>query len=230
MSKTTTLIVVIVVCIIAALSSLILSIWLYRRHKHKRRNGATSRGDYEKLQKRNRPHSPLSDSKHLSLSTTAKSSTRNSSISVSDYQKPDITDLEAQKTEYQSQSQPQTNVDVLHPIQIRRNTSLTSEYSLRPPHVRDGPIDPSQLLPQPDIAGPSPTAPPSNTNIPDRSRSDRVPNYHTDTEYSTLINEEVQTLIHNEPLPPPPIPRKSSRRGSEPFGETGAKWDWKCTA
>lgn len=218
-SRTTTTIIIIASCAAAALFSLLLSIWLYRRHRRRQRASTSTRGDYKKLQKRNKSRSPQPSLKHLSLSTTRESSRRHSSISIPKYQKQALLDLEAQHTEYQSHSRSQ---DSTHP---RPNTSPSSVYSFNPEHLSKGPFTTPQVQVHihPDTSNsktPVP-APAPDTNAPaavsSRNPSTRVKNYHTNAEYSTLIVSDVQTLTANMPLPPPPpIPRKSSRRSSEP--------------
>lgn len=213
MSRTTASIIIAAACGAAALLALLLSIWFYHHHKQRQHTGTSRRGDYKKLQKRNHSRSPQPDFKHLSTSTTfIVDSSRSSTTSISDYQKHDLADLEAQQTEHHSQSSAEWQSQA--PIQIRRDTSLSSEYSFRPEHLSKVALNPMQLPLQPDVQEQNLSA--IGTNIPLRAPSTRVPTYHTDAEYSTLISEDVQALMNSEPPTPPPIPRRSSRRSSEP--------------
>lgn len=216
-SRTTTTIIIIASCAAAALFSLLLSIWLHRRHRRRQHASTSTRGGYKKLQKRNKSRSPQPSLKHLSLSTTRESSRRHSSISIPEYQKQALLDLEAQHTEYQSRSHSQ---DSTHP---RPNTGPSSVYSFNPEHLSKGSFTTPQVQVHihPDTYNSKTPVPAPETNAPaavfSRNPSTRVKNYHTNAEYSTLILSDVQTLTANMPSPPlPPIPRKSSRRSSEP--------------
>ena len=211
MARATISLIIFAACATAALSCLLLSIWLYRRQRHTRQPhlSTSTRGDYNEVQKRNRPQFSHPDVKNLSASTI--------SISIPDHEKQNFADLEAQPTEYHSQTLPPWQSQI--PTQLCRNTSIssTSSYYPEPLSEKSEPFNNPHLF-YPHISRPEPSVSSLKVDSPTRNISTRVPNFHTDAEYSILINEEVDALMRSEPLPPlpPTLSKTSTRRASDP--------------
>lgn len=200
---------------------IVVTIWLYCRMR-KRRASSTSRVKYGKLQKRDR--SPASKEKHLSLVTT--SSSRKSSISAASDTRYDPSAQEQTALQYDDQGDTEYRSPASN---LHRNPSTTSQYSFRPEQGNPiPPAGPTLTVPRPLFSRPAvssnlvsrPSIPErraSASNVHDLNRqpSTRVANYHTDSEYSDLIGEELTGLLGDETLPPPTIPRRSSRRDSQ---------------
>ena len=160
-------------------------------------------------------------SKHLSLSTTTtETSTRQSSVSIADYHNPEPLDLEAQITDYQRL--PATDAQTQPEMEERLRIGQSSLYSLSPEYIPQSPSEaPGAYL----RADASEQHSASDSNPPTRYPSTRVANYHSSASYLDLVPADGQPLLTNEhadlPAVPPPIPRRSSRRGSEPIGIDG---------
>lgn len=139
----------------------------------------------------------------MSLSTSANTSRRHSSVSISEVHKLDIAELEAQPIGYHTRSaavQQSYNL-----VGICSNTSLSSESPFRPEHDSMGVYHDPQATSQLD----SPEQTPSkhntgtDTNIPTNTASTQIPTLTT-----TSLHTLVTTTTTNDPLLPPPIPRR----------------------
>lgn len=224
-STRTTITIICASCAAVAVNSLLLSIWLYRRYRRLQQARSSSKGDYKQLQKRSSISlSPQPCIKHIFSSTTPESSRRHSSVPTTEFWKQDPSDSEAQHNGQYRHSQD--------PAQPEQNAGPSRVYPLRPEHVSNAvSASPnarvsSRLGTSNSDASPLAPAPASNDNddptAPTRNISPRVKTHHTDAENSTrTIDDAGQTLVANGSLPPPPIPRKSSRRGPEPTSIDG---------